>query len=173
MQISLSDWREVDGQEQTVTESELWDSVTFQGQTIGFKGPVQLSFHLTSSGSSLLVRGEIAAEMELTCSRCTAPFVQPVRYKVSEIIPLNPGDDPDGYWTSLFLDQETDELDLSEFSLMVLLENFPLQPLCRRDCRGLCTVCGQDLNQGDCDCATDQIDPRWAKLGQLLEKGKK
>ena len=29
--------------------------------------------------------------------------------------------------------------------------SFPSKPLCREDCRGLCPVCGQDLNEGGCE----------------------
>ena len=28
--------------------------------------------------------------------------------------------------------------------------SFPSKPLCKTDCKGLCPVCGQDLNEGDC-----------------------
>ena len=42
-----------------------------------------------------------------------------------------------------------------------------MQPLCRPDCRGLCPVCGVDLNQQSCSCGKDDIDPRWEKLKNL------
>ena len=40
--------------------------------------------------------------------------------------------------------------------------------LCREDCLGLCQECGANLNDGDCGCAPDEIDPRLAALQQLL-----
>jgi uncharacterized protein len=49
-----------------------------------------------------------------------------------------------------------------------LLLSLPMQPLCKPDCAGLCPICGQDLNQGPCDCVSVEIDPRWEKLGLLL-----
>jgi uncharacterized metal-binding protein YceD (DUF177 family) len=41
--------------------------------------------------------------------------------------------------------------------------------LCRPDCKGLCPTCGANLNYGPCDCQ-DEIDPRLAKLRELLKK---
>jgi len=46
--------------------------------------------------------------------------------------------------------------------------HLPEHPLCHDGCRGLCPQCGADLNDGDCGCAPP-IDPRWAKLKNLLE----
>ena len=44
----------------------------------------------------------------------------------------------------------------------------PFAPVCRPDCRGLCSRCGGDLNLGECTCAEPQIDPRWDGLETLL-----
>jgi uncharacterized protein len=46
----------------------------------------------------------------------------------------------------------------------------PMKPLCKPDCRGLCVTCGKDLNQGDCACPRETIDPRWEALKALKEK---
>ena len=40
--------------------------------------------------------------------------------------------------------------------------------LCKDDCKGLCGVCGKNLNDGPCGCGK-QIDPRMAALAQLLD----
>jgi uncharacterized protein len=50
----------------------------------------------------------------------------------------------------------------------VLLE-LPYKSLCREDCRGLCPLCGKNLNEGLCGCNRKSVDPRLAILGQLLE----
>jgi uncharacterized protein len=42
-----------------------------------------------------------------------------------------------------------------------------MKPLCRPDCAGLCPVCGQNLNLGECQCPPPEADPRWAKLRQI------
>lgn len=168
MKLVLSDWRAAEDLQQTLAVSEQWPGLVWQGQQIQFKGPVQLSFQITGQQKSLLIRGEIEADLELACSRCAENFLLPIRCPLDETISLADEDDQEA-----FIDREQDELDLSALSLQVLLENLPLQPLCRQDCRGLCPSCGQDLNSGDCDCETDMIDPRLAILGQLLSQDNK
>jgi len=46
------------------------------------------------------------------------------------------------------------QIEESIFSLL------PTKVLCREDCKGLCPNCGKDLNEGECDCKDDSIDPR-------------
>lgn len=55
----------------------------------------------------------------------------------------------------------------------LLEEEFPFRILCREDCAGLCPRCGKDLNEGSCQCESDEIDPRLAPLKDILEKMKK
>jgi uncharacterized protein len=43
----------------------------------------------------------------------------------------------------------------------------PARMLCREDCKGICPDCGIDRNTGECNCVTNEIDPRWAALKNL------
>jgi uncharacterized protein len=43
----------------------------------------------------------------------------------------------------------------------------PMKPLCREDCRGLCSECGTNLNSASCACQQTWVDPRLAVLDQL------
>jgi len=45
--------------------------------------------------------------------------------------------------------------------------SIPMKPLCKEDCKGLCPTCGKDLNEGECDCPKEAIDPRFAVLKDL------
>ena len=70
--------------------------------------------------------------------------------------------DPDA-----FLIDEQHTLDLTEAVRQYREVSAEMQPLCRPDCRGLCPVCGRDLNQGECNCDRSAHDDRWAALGEL------
>ncbi len=59
-------------------------------------------------------------------------------------------------------------IQLDDVVLENLLVSLPIKVLCQEGCRGLCPQCGKDLNVGECDCTIDDINPRMAKLGQLL-----
>ena len=50
----------------------------------------------------------------------------------------------------------------------LLFLELPSRDLCSEDCRGFCPKCGKDLNEGNCDCDTKEIDPRLAVLKKFL-----
>ena len=60
-----------------------------------------------------------------------------------------------------------EELDLCEAVQEQVIMALPVRPLCREDCRGLCPVCGADLNEESCTCAEKTVDPRWKALSEL------
>lgn len=59
-------------------------------------------------------------------------------------------------------------LDMDEELLELLELEFPSKILCSETCRGLCTKCGKNLNDGDCTCTSNEIDPRMEPLRKLL-----
>jgi uncharacterized protein len=61
-------------------------------------------------------------------------------------------------------------LDLSDVLRQYLLTSEPLRALCRQDCRGLCQECGADLNDEECRCGEQTMDPRWGALANLLSE---
>ena len=62
-----------------------------------------------------------------------------------------------------------EKLDLQELVLEDLLLDMPGQLLCKEDCKGLCHLCGKDLNEGPCTCGEPATDPRLEVLRQLLQ----
>ena len=61
------------------------------------------------------------------------------------------------------------QLDLEDFCYPDIVMNLPTKLLCDDNCRGLCSVCGKNLNDGDCGCVSKEIDPRLAALAELLK----
>lgn len=119
----------------------------------------------------LRVRGRLGTHVALTCSRCLAEFSRPLasdfdvlysRVAVYEDeIRLSARD-------LAVIQLEGDTVDLDELAREQLLLELPLAPLCRETCKGLCPRCGMDLNQGDCGCPKEPVDPRFAVLKKLL-----
>ena len=60
------------------------------------------------------------------------------------------------------------QLPLDELVTTDLLLSLPMKSLCREDCRGLCPQCGHNLNNGECGCRQETVDPRLAALKDLL-----
>ena len=61
-------------------------------------------------------------------------------------------------------------LELDEVVISDIILNYPQKFLCSEDCRGLCPVCGKNLNEGDCGCGRQQVDPRLEILKQLMKE---
>lgn len=59
------------------------------------------------------------------------------------------------------------EVDTDGVLSQEMLLELPMTPLCDEDCKGLCSVCGADLNQGECGCQRKPMDPRWAALKNI------
>ncbi len=135
-----------------------------------FRGTAR--FLWTKDHIMVLVQGDTAVAMQ--CSRCLEPFIQPVHIHIEEAfiptvdmatgLPIHQ-DETD---TAVLID-EHHILDLSEIVRQSILLALPLHPLCRPDCKGLCPVCGTNLNYETCNCTVEDIDPRWAALSLLLD----
>jgi uncharacterized protein len=134
--------------------------------------PIDGEVRLSRTGRSILARAELETALEEHCSRCLAPVVAPVRIVVDEEalpsidlitgLPVDLSAEPE----ALRLDDHH-ELDLVESVRAAIALAEPIRPLCRPDCRGLCAVCGADLN-ADPDHGHDlsETDPRLAVLAE-------
>ncbi len=139
-----------------------------QGQfPIARKTP--LSLKITNKGKKVLeIEGSVSMEILMPCDRCLKEVPTPLDIsfdleadmKLSDEARLEALDESDFLHGS---ELDTDALVLSE-ALMAL----PVKVLCREDCKGLCLICGQDLNIRDCGCDRTVPDPRMAKIRDLF-----
>jgi uncharacterized protein len=65
---------------------------------------------------------------------------------------------------------ETGLLDLEPLIREEMLLAIPINPICRPDCKGLCPVCGENLNESQCSHEDEEVDPRLSVLRTLLNK---
>jgi uncharacterized protein len=103
--------------------------------------------------------------MVVLCVRCLNEMPQPITIQIEELFYYPPWTAPDG-------EQVVGEdafIDLSPIVRDLSLLDLPMQPICRPDCRGLCPECGQNLNEGECDCDRGDVDPRLEALRKLLD----
>jgi uncharacterized protein len=75
----------------------------------------------------------------------------------------------DDLTTAFYKDGVLDVLELMREQFQLAL---PMKPLCGEACRGLCAVCGTNLNRTACDCTPIWEDPRLAALKGLLNRQK-
>ena len=117
----------------------------------------------------ILANDTLHTQIELTCSRCLVSFSSPLTLNIEEeYFPTTdvvtgvsmPLPDEPGCFTI----DENNILDLTEAIRQYALLAIPMKPLCREDCAGLCPNCGQNLNQGPCDCLPQETNPQWSTL---------
>ncbi|MDP9222782.1 MAG: DUF177 domain-containing protein [Actinomycetota bacterium] len=126
--------------------------------------PVHADLRLESVVEGILVTGNVRAPMVLECARCLQRFASSLSVGLCELFVVREGGggiDDDAYLVS------GSDIDLEPMLRDALALELPLNPLCREDCRGYCPHCGADLNAGACDCAQEDVDPRWAELSVL------
>jgi uncharacterized protein len=62
-------------------------------------------------------------------------------------------------------------IDVDEIVREQILLSVPDRALCDENCRGICLMCGTNLNAGSCECKSSEVDPRWAALKNLKNGG--
>ena len=128
-----------------------------------FRGEIRVDGTVMNTGSSLRVSGTVAACRHFVCDRCLAEGERPIALDFSEDYAKTPGEADE----TAFYDGESIVLDDLVRDTLLVAE--PLRELCKSDCKGLCPVCGQNLNEGMCGCDTFVPDPRLAALESLLQ----
>jgi uncharacterized protein len=126
--------------------------------------PVELQLRLESVVEGVLVSGTARAQATGECVRCLDPITIELDLDVQELFAY-----PDAAAAAAEeIAQVKDELvDFRPVLRDAVVLALPLQPVCRDDCLGLCAVCGARLND-DPAHRHEQVDPRWAALGDLI-----
>jgi uncharacterized protein len=129
--------------------------------------PVNARLRAESVVEGVLVTGPVETQAEFECARCLTKVTDSLLLDVCELY-VGPGQDVPPEEDAYRVDGL--EIDLEPMLRDAVTLALPLRPVCREDCRGICARCGQDLNQGPCDCKDDEMDPRWAALTELRDK---
>lgn len=110
---------------------------------------------------------ELTAEYTISapCDRCAADIERkeslPLTYVVVQ--------ETEGEDTEDFVVAEDQKVDLDPLVRDDIVIRYPSKLLCSPDCKGLCPNCGKNLNEGDCDCANEQTDPRLDALKAFFD----
>lgn len=164
----------------TWLQGTLADTEGFRAET-----PFKVEFRLNKVGSGVLLNGAFTATVVAPCKRCLVDVVLTVPTLFTlNLVPENLADqagvDQDGEDDgraeragSFHLEDAEEEvfdgrvIDLDPIIREQLLLALPMSAVCTDDCKGLCSVCGQNLNEKPCGCETRQVDPRLAALKNI------
>ena len=167
MEINLSDIVKNDGSEKSFCDNVNIEPVKYMGLTVSFDGGVKVCGSVKNIGGALELRADVTGRLCTSCARCMKPVEEAFCAKVQETL-VQEGMPSDGDDDVIVFSGYS--LPLDEIVLNSIIVSMPVRYLCKEDCKGLCPMCGRDLNEGDCGCSSDVIDPRFEVLSKLCDK---
>lgn len=120
--------------------------------------------NVTRVEDHLVASGVVSLTVGLECARCLMSFRHPLKLKFSEEFAQRPGEEQ--------FPIRHDELDLAPMLRTVVLLAIPAVPLHDPECRGLCPVCGKDLNDEPHDHPAASSESPFQELSGLVKKPK-
>jgi len=121
----------------------------------------------TRTPQGLLCEVIMKAGYPAECARCLNPFAQALEINYTELYAFNRRMATE----SGLLLPEDGHVDLEPLVSEYMLLEVPINPVCKPDCKGLCPVCGANMNEISCGHERPQGDDRLAGLKSLLDPG--
>ena len=169
MQIHLSDISSSEGMRIQKTAEFGMDTITFQSGSFPVlaKEPIELT--ITNTGDrNLEIRGTGKITVGIPCDRCLEEVSTEIPLEIERKLDMKLTDedrvndlDESSYLTGM-------DLDVDQLVYLEVLMSWPLKVLCREDCKGICSQCGKNLNDGPCGCVEEPKDPRMAAISDIL-----
>jgi uncharacterized protein len=154
------------------------------GDRAGYRarGAARVDVVLEKLERRVRIEAQAKADVTAACGRCLTPVSVevPVEFEVT-LVPADeyrdeaaPEDGDKGPVGGSFAPEDAEEetytgkvIDLDPIVREQILLAVPGYPVCDEGCKGLCSVCGANLNERDCGCDRRVPDPRWAGLKNL------
>jgi uncharacterized protein len=126
--------------------------------------PLTLELRLESVTEGVLVTGTVSAPVTGQCGRCLDPVTDELDVEICELFAYRDSVTDETTEQDEVHRIDGDLLDVEPVVRDVVVLALPWTPLCRPDCPGLCTGCGQRLDELPAGHTHDMMDPRWAAL---------
>ncbi len=172
MRLNVSRELKMPGSAAKAHFTERWEDIDCPTGDVRFASPVTVDAEYAFDGEGFSITGIICTAFNSICSRCGKEFIEDFRTQFDERFQKSASEDDEGE-IYLFTGEEIILDDLVRDQILLMK---PVYSLCREDCRGLCPVCGCDLNTVQCSCIAygdaDEPDNPFAKLKALLKDDK-
>ena len=106
-------------------------------EIVKFREPVKITAQVSKITNALTADLTLNFSLYMNCSCCLDGF----KAEFKKNLRLN-----------YFVINSEPIIDLNPDIRDEIILGYPMRPLCRSDCRGLCLKCGQNLNEGKCNC---------------------
>ncbi|MGB9678985.1 MAG: YceD family protein [Thermoanaerobacteraceae bacterium] len=158
MRIDLSKIKWQVGRSINLDYYEDIKEIEFNGSVYLLEKPIRVYGNITNKKEGLFSDFNISGSLKVVCDRCLDDFIYNINVDVKEYIDI--------------IEEEGnsfENFDLTDFILDNIILSLPMKFICKEDCKGLCPVCGTNLNHNTCNCQRKEIDPRLEILNKLLQ----
>ncbi len=178
MRINVAKVRKTFGASETFEFKEAAQVLDSDDAAVKFIQPLDVTVKAANVGHGILLQGKVHTEVELDCSRCLGNFSLTVDTGFEEEVCHSSdvaaylADHPEAVEEENYTVFSSDVLDITPLVVEHVLLALPMKPLCREECKGLCSRCGRNLNVAACSCEQEAVDPRLAGLASFFNKEK-
>ncbi|MFG6338920.1 MAG: DUF177 domain-containing protein [Lachnospiraceae bacterium] len=152
-------------------ETEITE-VSVGGEKYPVLASSPVSFVFTNIGKGRArIEGKADFVFSAGCDRCLKPVEESREICFTrEVWAPDMAAEPSVYEEQPFM--EGFQLNVEDLLISEIVTSWPMKILCKPDCKGICPICGRDLNTGMCDCDTFVPDPRMAAIKDIFEADK-
>lgn len=112
-----------------------------------FTSPVKVMGRIYNRAGIVNLEYSVDFSLMITCDRCLKELIRDHNFDFDHVVVPSLSGDNDDYIVA-----EGESIELNEIAVTDLLLQLPTKNLCADDCKGLCMVCGCDLNESECNC---------------------
>ncbi len=135
-------------------------TIRWYDETLYLEGPVETSGSAFYQDDHIYLFLHVRGAIHRNCSRCLTDILE--HFDKDEFLEVPIDEVPPGM-------QYLELKPYIENGVRLAIER---KPLCKPDCKGICPHCGANLNveghKPGCQALEKEVDPRWAKLKELL-----
>lgn len=134
-----------------------------------YVGNFKVKAALTKFDNQIILDAKTAITGNFICDRCAKEFQSEVfsNFRMVYLFRVSSDDSENEKEEVAILHPDTDKIELDKDIRDYALLAVPMKKLCSEDCKGLCSKCGKNLNDGPCNCVEEKTDPRWEPLKKL------
>ncbi len=147
-------------------QAELPPPEELSGGEVTFVGECAFAGEIENIGGVLKLHGKAQGAFSVPCARCAKITTQHYSVLIEETYAHENAEGVDLDEVLAFVGTS---IELDEAIWPNVLLSINTKYLCQPGCKGLCPVCGADLNETSCSCEKDDIDPRLAGLADLFK----
>jgi uncharacterized protein len=145
MKINLKQLFSIVGESRDIAYSISTDELSdIRGRS--FASPVEVKGRIYNRAGVVYLEYSVDMTLLITCDRCLKELERAYHYDFDHIVVPSANSDNDEYIVA-----DGESIELNEIAVTDLLLQLPTKNLCKDDCKGLCMICGCDLNESTCD----------------------